>query len=63
MSQISFWKVNGEVRAVNCETAAEWLSTFWRKVSEGYPDSDIFNANEKGHFFKLSPERTPKFKG
>jgi hypothetical protein len=32
-------------------------------MSEEYPDSDIFNADEKGLFFRLTPERTLIFKG
>jgi hypothetical protein len=49
---ISCGKVSGEARAVNCETTAEWLST------EGHPDSDIYNADETGLFFRFTPERT-----
>jgi hypothetical protein len=60
---ISCGKVSGEARAVNCETTAEWLSTVWPKMREGDPDSDIFNADETGLFFWLTPERTLKFKG
>jgi hypothetical protein len=55
--------VSGESRAVNCETTAEWLSTVWPKMREGYPDSDIFSADKMGLFFTLTPERTLKFKG
>jgi hypothetical protein len=32
-------------------------------MSEGYPNSDIFSADETGLFFRLTPERTLKFKG
>jgi hypothetical protein len=60
---ISCGKVSGEARAVNCETTAEWLCTVWPKMREGHPDSGIFNADETGLFFRLTPERTLKFKG
>jgi hypothetical protein len=40
---------------VNCERTTE--------RREGCPDRDIFNASETGLFFRLTPERTPKFKG
>jgi hypothetical protein len=60
---ISCGKVSGEAGAVNCETTAEWLSTIWPKMREGYSDSNIFNADETGLFFRLTPERTLKFKG
>jgi hypothetical protein len=32
-------------------------------MCEGYPERDIFNDNETGLFFRLTPERTLKFKG
>jgi hypothetical protein len=54
--------VSGETRAVNCETTAEWLNKVWPKVREGYSDSDIFNADETGIFFRLTPDKTLKFK-
>jgi hypothetical protein len=60
---ISCGKVSGEAKAVNCETTAEWLSTVWPKMREGYPDSGIFNADETGLFFRLFSERTLKFLG
>jgi hypothetical protein len=60
---ISCRKVSSEVRAVNCETAAEWLSTIWPKLCQGYPDTDIFNSTEVGLLFRLISERTLRFKG
>jgi hypothetical protein len=32
-------------------------------MRKGYPDSNIFNADETRLFFRLTPERTQKFKG
>jgi hypothetical protein len=55
-------KVSGEARAVNCETTAEWVNMVWPKVREGYSDSDISNADETGIFFRLTSDRTLKFK-
>jgi hypothetical protein len=60
---ISCGKVSCEARAVDCETTVERISTVWPKMREGYPDNDIFNADETGLFFGLTPERTLKFKG
>jgi hypothetical protein len=60
---VSCRKASGEAQTVNCETAAQWLSTVWPKLHEGHPDSDIFNADETGLFFRLTSERTLKFKG
>jgi hypothetical protein len=60
---ISCGKMSSEIRAVDCEVTAKWLSTVWPKTLEGYPDSNIFNADEMGLFFRLTPERILKFKG
>ncbi|GBP11407.1 Tigger transposable element-derived protein 4 [Eumeta japonica] len=40
-----------------------WLRTVLPKLTEGYTDSQIWNAVETGLFFKLTPDRTLKFKG
>jgi hypothetical protein len=63
LSHNSCGKVSGEAIVVNCETTTEWLSTVWPRMREGYPDSDIFSADETGLFFRLTPERTRKLKG
>jgi hypothetical protein len=55
-------KVSGAARAVSCETAAEWLNKVRPEVREGYSDSDIFKADETGIFFRLTPDKTLKFK-
>lgn len=35
----------------------------WSKCTEKYAPSDIFNADEAGIFYKLTPDKTLKFKG
>jgi hypothetical protein len=59
---ISCGKVSGEPRAVNCGTTAEWLNNVWPKVHESCSDSDIFHTDETGIFFRLTPNKTLKFK-
>jgi hypothetical protein len=44
-------------------TTTEWLTAVWPNVLEGFADNDIFNADETGIFFRLTPDRTLKFKG
>jgi hypothetical protein len=55
--------VSGEARGVNTESTTEWLTTVWPSIREGYADKDVFNADETGIFFRLTPDRTLKFKG
>jgi hypothetical protein len=55
--------VSGEARGVNTETTTEWLTTVWPSIREGYADKDVFNADGTCIFFRLTPDRTLKFKG
>jgi hypothetical protein len=57
---ITFGKMSGEARGVNTETTTEWLTTVWPSIREGYADKDVFNADETGIFFRLTPDRTLK---
>jgi hypothetical protein len=59
---ISFGKVSGEARGVNNDMTTLWLFAVWPSVCEGCVDSDIFNANETGIFFRLTSDRKLKFK-
>jgi hypothetical protein len=59
---ISFWKVSGEASSVNSDTTTEWLTAVWPNVREGFAANDIFNAEETGIFFRLTLDRTLKFK-
>ena len=60
---ISFGKLSGEARDVNSDMVTEWLNAVWPSVHEGFADSDIFNADETGIFFRLTSDKTLKFKG
>ncbi|XP_049947746.1 uncharacterized protein LOC126455998 [Schistocerca serialis cubense] len=57
---IIFSKVRGKTNSVNAATIQQWLTTIWPKIREGY--ADIFNADETGIFYKLTPDKTLKFK-
>lgn len=56
-------KVCGEAASVSQSDCDNWLKTVFPKLTEDYTDSQIWNADETGLFFKLTPERTLKFKG
>lgn len=56
-------KVCGEAASVSRSDCDNWLKTVFPKLTEGYTDSQIWNADETGLFFKLTPEKTLKFKG
>ncbi|CAG9566413.1 unnamed protein product [Danaus chrysippus] len=56
-------KVCGEAAGVSQNDCDNWLRTVLPKLTEGYTDSQIWNADETGLFFKLTPDRTLKFKG
>lgn len=60
---IVFAKMSGEAKSVNTETVEEWLRVKWPRLREGYADREIFNADETGLFFRLTPDKTLKFKG
>jgi hypothetical protein len=55
--------VSGEASSVNSDTTTEWLTAVWPNVRKGFAANDIFNADETGILFRLTPDRTPKFKG
>lgn len=56
-------KVCGEAAGVPEGVTEEWLSHKWPALCEGYKPEEIFNADETGLFFNLTPDKTLKFKG
>lgn len=60
---IVFKKLSGEAAGVPSATSDDWLAKVWPTIREGYSDSDVFNADETGLFYKLTPDRTLHFKG
>lgn len=61
--QITYGKMNGEARDVDTNVTDNWISTVWPTFEKKYSPKDIFNADETGLFFKLTPDKTLKFKG
>lgn len=56
-------KICGEAADVNKNTVSDWLNNVWPIISKDYAADDIFNADETGLFYKLTPDSTLKFKG
>lgn len=61
--KITYGKMNGEARDVDINVTNDWINKVWPKLKEKYSANDIFNADETGLFFKLTPDKTLKFKG
>ncbi|CAH0726455.1 unnamed protein product, partial [Brenthis ino] len=61
--QITYGKMNGEAWDVDMNVTNNWISTVWPNLKMKYSPEDIFNADETGLFFKLTPDKTLKFKG
>jgi hypothetical protein len=56
-------KISGEAAAVDNNVVGNWLNTVWPELRRQYNSDDIFNADETGLFYKLTPDKTLKFKG
>jgi hypothetical protein len=56
-------KISGEAAAVDDNVVGNWLNTVWPELRRQYNSDDIFNADETGLFYKLTPDQTLKFKG
>lgn len=61
--QIVFSKISGEANSVDTSIVSSWVNDKWQLIKSGYNEEDIFNADETGLFYKLSPDKTFKFKG
>lgn len=58
---ISSSKIHGEGASVSAETTKYWLDNVWPTIRRDYSDSDIFNGDETGLFYKIIPNQTLKF--
>lgn len=55
-------RVRGEARSISPETVEAWKDTF-PSIIENYSPNDIFNADERGVFFLLMPDKMLDLKG
>lgn len=60
---INFGKMSGEATSVNFEDVKKWLEEKWPIMKSGYAEKDIYNADETGVFYNITPQHTLKFKG
>lgn len=60
---INAGKISGEAGDVNKEAVQTWLEDKWPSIAQNYSCDDIFNGDETGLFYKMTPDRTLKFKG
>ena len=56
-------KISGEAAEVSTTVIEQWINVVWPEKKEEYAEEDIFNCDETGIFYKLTPEKTLKFKG
>jgi hypothetical protein len=55
---IVYAKVSGEALSVDSKAASEWV-----ECQQSYSEEDIYNADETGVFYNMTPDLTFKFKG
>ncbi|KAK9695804.1 Tc5 transposase DNA-binding domain [Popillia japonica] len=53
-------KISGETASVSTVVVVDWLRTMWPEIRKGYEGHEIYNADETGLFFKITPDRTLK---
>ena len=58
----SFAKICGEAKCVDLNVTGDWMRNTWPEIRRSYKDEDIFNGDEAGIFYKLTPDKTFKFK-
>lgn len=56
-------KIAGESLSVQQSDVIDWLEKVWPTLRAQFKDDEIFNADETGLFYKLTPDKTLKFKG
>lgn len=56
-------KIAGESLSVQQSDVSDWLERVWPNLRAQFKDEEIFNADETGLFYKLTPDKTLKFKG
>lgn len=56
-------KIAGESLSVEQSDVTEWQTKVWPNLRAKFSDDEIFNADETGLFYKLTPDKTLKFRG
>ena len=58
-----FKKAQGEKRDADTPTSETWLKETLPNILSRYSESDIFNADETGLYYRLLPDRSHVLKG
>ena len=61
-NSITYGSIQSESKSVNEDVVTTWLTEQWPLLRHEYLDKNIFNADEAGLFFKITPNKTHKFK-
>ncbi|KAI6661981.1 Tigger transposable element derived 6-like protein [Oopsacas minuta] len=56
-------QISGESQSADHAGADNWISTQLKLIREEFEDKDIFNADETGLFWKMTPDRTLSLRG
>ena len=56
-------QISGESQSADHEGADNCISTQLKLIREEFQNKDIFNADETGLFWKMTPDRTLSFRG
>ncbi|KAI6654504.1 Tigger transposable element-derived protein 4-like [Oopsacas minuta] len=56
-------QISGESQSADHAGADNWISTQLKLIREEFEDKDVFNADETGLFWKMTPDRTLSFRG
>ncbi|KAI6661427.1 Tigger transposable element-derived protein 6-like [Oopsacas minuta] len=56
-------QISSESQSADHAGADNWISTQLKLIREEFEDKDIFNADETGLFWKMTPDRTLSFRG
>ena len=60
---ISLGKISGEANSVNCADVRNWIEQIWNKIKVDYKENEIFNIDETGLFYNLTPDKILSVKG
>lgn len=60
---IKVGKISGEAGDVDKQVVLNWIADKWPNIIQNYSCEDIFNGDETGLFYKMTPDRTLKFMG
>jgi hypothetical protein len=55
--------ITGESAAVSEDMTSEWVTSSLPRILKQYAPKDIYNMDETGIFFRLTPDKTLTFKG